>query len=125
MNTEVINPSILLDSSNEMEFLQLAKFDAGHSGAFWSNPGGPSPWEMHPDCDELLHVIEGKIEIEILPEKSGDSETFTLTAGTFLVVPKGCWHRQNIIEKSKEYYVTPGPTLHSYGADPRLDDPDN
>jgi mannose-6-phosphate isomerase-like protein (cupin superfamily) len=121
MKIDVVNPSLLLDEANEMDFIDLAKFDSGGTGAFWSNPGGPSPWEMHPECDELLHIIEGKIEVEILPNDSGAGEIYTLTSGAFIVVPKGCWHRQNILERTKEYYVTPGPTLHSHSNDPRVD----
>ena len=121
MKVEVVNPSLRLDNAEEMEFLDLPRFDSGGTGAFWTNAGDQSPWEMHPDCDELLHIIEGKIEVEILPIGSGKGSIFTLTEGEFIVVPKGCWHRQEILEKSKEYYVTPGPTRHSQSADPRIE----
>jgi mannose-6-phosphate isomerase-like protein (cupin superfamily) len=109
------------DQAAEMEFVELGNFDAGAAGVFWSNDGGPSPWEMHPDCDELLHVIEGEIDIEVLPVKSGNSERVTLMAGGFLIVPRGCWHRQTIRGKSKEFYLTPGQTLHSHADDPRFE----
>ena len=121
MTTKVVNPSLQLDSAKEMEFLRLSEFNSGETGAVWSNAGGPSPWEMHPDCDELLHIIEGKVEIEILSNDSRDDATYTLTSGSFLVVPQGCWHRQKILEKIKEYYVTPGQTLHSHSDDPRIE----
>ena len=120
MKVEVVNPSLRLDNAEEMEFLDLPNFDSGGTGAFWANPGGQSPWEMHPDCDELLHIIEGKVEVEILPIEPGKGNFFVLTAGEFIVVPKGCWHRQSILERTKEYYITPGPTLHSTSVDPRI-----
>ncbi len=120
MKIEVVNPSKQLDSLGEMEFLALSNFGSGGTGAFWSNPGGRSPWEMHPDCDELLHVIEGRIEIEVLPQEKGESTISILTAGSFVVVPQGCWHRQRILERTKEYYLTPGPSLHSTAVDPRI-----
>jgi mannose-6-phosphate isomerase-like protein (cupin superfamily) len=104
-----------------MEFLPLSNFGSGGTGAFWSNPGGQSPWEMHPDCDELLHVIEGKIEIEVLPQEKGECTISILTAGSFVVVPRGCWHRQRILKRTKEYYLTPGPSLHSTAIDPRVE----
>ena len=44
------NPSEIADSLAEMEFRELACFDGGHAGVFWSEAGGPSPWEMYPDC---------------------------------------------------------------------------
>lgn len=121
MKVKVVNPSLQLDSAKEMEFLNFSEFNSGKTGAFWTNTNGPSPWEMHPECDELLHIIEGKVEIEILPKVSGDGTNYTLTSGTFIVVPQGCWHRQNILERTKEYYVTPGPTLHSHSNDPRVE----
>lgn len=121
MKIEVVNPSLELVNSKEMEFLDLQKFNTGGTGAFWTEAGGRSPWEMHPESDELLHIIEGKIEIEILPIDSGQSTILTLSTGEFIVVPKDCWHRQKILERVKEYYVTPGSTLHSQSTDPRLD----
>lgn len=120
MKIDVVNPSLQLDEAGEMEFLELQCFDAGGTGAFWSEAGITSPWEMHPECDELVHIIEGKIEIEILPNDSTDSAMVVLAAGSFIVVPKGCWHRQRILERVKEFYVTPGPTLHSHTPDPRI-----
>jgi len=119
MKVNVVNPSLELDKAKEMEFLVLQKFGSGETGAFWSEAGAQSPWEMHPECDELLHIIEGKIELEILPSDAGESSTFILTAGSFFVVPTACWHRQRILERVKQYYVTPGPTLHSQATDPR------
>ena len=123
MDLQLFYPGHAADKAAEMEFVELGDFDAGGAGVFWSNDGGPSPWEMHPNRDELLHVIEGEIEIEIevLPEKSGNSETVTLKSGGFLIVPRGCWHRQTIRGKSQEFYLTPGESLHSHADDPRLE----
>jgi uncharacterized cupin superfamily protein len=121
MEIEVVNPSKELDNAKEMEFLDLQRFGAGGTGAYWSEAGAQSPWEMHPECDELLHIIEGKVELEILPSNSGKINTIVLTPGSFSVVPKGCWHRQKILERVKQYYLTPGPTLHSQSIDPRIE----
>lgn len=120
MELTTFDPSALLNSAGEMEFSNLAQFNEGEVGAFWTNPGAMSPWEMHPDCDELLHVLEGKIEVEVLPLGSGEGVSKILEAGTFIVIPKGCWHRQQMLERTKELYLTPGPTLHSDADDPRL-----
>ncbi len=105
----------------QMEFRELGTFGAGHCGVFQADAGGPSPWEMHPDCDELLHILAGTIEVEVLPE-DGAGEVVTLATGSALIVPQGCWHRQTLLEASVEYYVTPGQTLHSMAADPRHED---
>jgi len=113
------DPSALADGLAELEFLQLAPFDAGHTGVFWSEAGGPSPWEMHPDCDEMLQVLEGAIEVEVLPEDGGPGVKTRVAAGSFLVVPRGCWHRQNLLARTKEFYLTPGRSLQSTWDDPR------
>ncbi len=121
MKIPVFCPNQSLEQSKEMEFLDLAQFGEGGAGAFWTNPGGTSPWEMHPDCDELLHIIEGKVQLEVLPIDNGPSLIELIDAGSFVVVPKGCWHRQTILEKTKELYLTPGRTLHSMSPDPRAE----
>ncbi len=119
MEISLFNPSESVKDLQEMEFSDLGAFDKGGAGVFWSRAGGPSPWEMHPDCDELLHVIEGEIELEILPGDGGSPTFATVKAGWYLVIPRGCWHRQTLRENSKEFYLTPGQTLHSMTADPR------
>ena len=113
------DPSAVADGLTEMEFRQLVSFDDGHAGVFWSEAGGPSPWEMHPDCDEMLQVLEGEIEVEVLPADGGAGIKTCVPAGSFLVVPRGCWHRQNLLARTKEFYLTPGRTLHSSQNDPR------
>lgn len=119
MKLSAFNPSNVASEAAEMEFCDLGSFDEGGAGVFWSEKDGPSPWEMHPDCDELLHTIEGEIEIEVLPLDGGLSSKVLLTSGCYLIVPRGCWHRQDIRVKSKEFYLTPGRTLHSNDEDPR------
>ena len=119
MKLSPFNPSDTVTKAREMEFCTLGDFDDGGAGVFWSEKGGPSPWEMHPDCDELLHVLEGEIEVEVLPNDGGHAQMALLTKGLYLIVPKGCWHRQYIKTKSKEFYLTPGTTLHSNKDDPR------
>jgi quercetin dioxygenase-like cupin family protein len=113
------DPGAVADGLPEMEFRELARFDAGHAGVFWSEAGGPSPWEMHPDCDEMLQVLEGEIEVEVLPADGGAGIKTRVPAGSFLVVPRGCWHRQNLLARTKEFYLTPGRSLHSTAKDPR------
>ena len=76
-----------------------------------SNP--PHRGEMHPDGDELLYLISGRIEVFI--EDGGTAETVgrehmtTLVAGQAIVVPRGAWHRVNVTEPSQLVHITPGP----------------
>lgn len=120
LEIHVSKPGEVVARLREMEFHQLADFNGGHIGVFWSEAGGPSPWEMHPECDELLHVIDGEIEVEILPRKAKEEgQTASVTAGSFIIIPCGCWHRQTMRARTKEMYLTPGPTEHSSAEDPR------
>jgi mannose-6-phosphate isomerase-like protein (cupin superfamily) len=118
-NLRAHDPAAVANGLAEMEFRELATFDDGHAGVFWSEAGGPSPWEMHPNCDEMLQVLEGEIEVEVLPQDGGAGVTTRVAAGSFFVVPRGCWHRQNLLKRTKELYLTPGRSLHSNEADPR------
>ena len=122
-NPRAYDPCSIADELGEMEFHQLSRFDAGQIGVFWSEAGGPSPWEMHPDCDEMLQVLEGAIDVEILPAGGEAGDVTRVEGGCFLVVPRGCWHRQTMLSRTKELYLTPGRSLHSSGVDPRLGEP--
>lgn len=119
MELSAHDPGSIVDTLAEMEFRPLARFDAGHAGVFWSEAGGPSPWEMHPDCDEMLQILEGEIEVEVLPTDHGPGVKVRVPAGSFLVVPRGCWHRQSMLACTKELYLTPGRSLSSTADDPR------
>lgn len=117
-----IDPVRVVRGLKEMVFEKLADFDGGQLGVFWSESGGPSPWEMHPDCDELLQVLEGEVEVEVLPAEGGPSEKTRVPAGSVIVVPRGCWHRQNLLARTRELYLTPGQSLHSTADDPRVEE---
>lgn len=116
---QAFHPATIADSVDEMEFVDLGTFNSGGAGVFWSSPGGPSPWEMHPHTEELLQVLEGQIEVEVLSVTEGSGQHVMIGAGECFIVPRGCWHRQTIRQRSKEFYVTPGETLHSHAKDPR------
>ena len=117
---QVFDPGKHVSELQEMEFSTLATFESGHVGVFWSEAGGPGPWEMHPNAEELLHVLEGCVEIEILPsDTTQPSDRVRLEAGSFLVVPKGLWHRHHMLERTREMYLSPADTEHSHEPDPR------
>jgi len=71
-------------------FPRLASFNDGaiYVGRF----SGQTPWERHPDADELLYVLEGAVEITLLAE--GGPAQVSVAAGSVFVVPRGLWHRQ-------------------------------
>lgn len=119
MADQSIAPNAIVDSLSEMEFRELASFNEGSVGVFWSEAGGPSPWEMHPDCEEMLQILEGAIEVEILPEDGGAGEKTVVSKGEFVIIPRHCWHRQTLLKRTKELYLTPGASEHSMADDPR------
>lgn len=67
----------------------------------------PHGGEMHPDGDEVLFLISGKIDVVL---EQNDGETVVPVApGQALVVPCGIWHRVLLREPSRLLYITPGP----------------
>ena len=79
---------------------------------------GQTPWERHPDGDELLHVLDGTIRVTVLT-RDGPVER-TLHAGQVLVVPRDLWHRQDSGPGAALLFVTAAPsTAHSWDDDPR------
>ena len=68
---------------------------------------------MHPDGDELLFVLSGRIDVIL--EDGGDREHVgaerveEVHAGQAIVVPKGVWHRVDVREPSRMVHITPGP----------------
>ena len=66
----------------------------------------PHGGEVHPDGDEILYVIFGKVKV------TGDSAPNTpleLTAGESCIVKAGEWHKVDVIEKTQLLHITPGP----------------
>ena len=76
----------------------------------------PPHWERHPKGDELLHVLEGEVEVELL-QKSGRVVRETVRAGSFYVVPRGLWHRPIQREPVVMLYVTPSAGTEATFAD--------
>jgi uncharacterized cupin superfamily protein len=111
------NLALALDGLAELEFKQLALFNKGTVGIFRTS-AGVSPWERHPVDDELLHVLDGEVEITVITPEGW--KTSVVAAGSIFIVPRGLWHRHTIAERLVELYVTPGETEHSMAADPTL-----
>ncbi|MDH3350623.1 MAG: cupin domain-containing protein, partial [Gammaproteobacteria bacterium] len=66
----------------------------------------PHGGEMHADGDEVLYLISGRANIVFLDSPESD---IAMQPGDGLVVPKGVWHRVDIVEPCQIVYVTPGP----------------
>ncbi|SPL88904.1 unnamed protein product [[Actinomadura] parvosata subsp. kistnae] len=50
-------------------------------------------WEVHPEADEVISCLIGKIRLYLRAEHSGQEEEIRLMAGTAAIVPRGRWHR--------------------------------
>jgi quercetin dioxygenase-like cupin family protein len=111
----VHDPLTVLNALPELEFRKLAQFNGGQVGVFWSGPG-VTPWERHPEDDELLQVLEGEADVTVWTEEG--PITATVKAGHLLVVPRGLWHRHEIHDFVKELYLTPDASEHSSAEDP-------
>ena len=58
----------------------------------------PHGGEMHPDGDEVLYLISGRVKVVFEAEAFDDVD---MQPGDGLVVPKGVWHRVDILEPSR------------------------
>jgi mannose-6-phosphate isomerase-like protein (cupin superfamily) len=70
---------------------------------------GPAPHagEMHPDGDELLYLISGKISVVL--EQGAAERVLEVLPGQAVIVPRGVWHRVVPNEPSQMVHITPGP----------------
>jgi len=50
------------------------------------NAGDANPRHRHPNCDEILFLLSGRLEHSL-----GD-ERFVMEAGDVISIPKGAWH---------------------------------
>lgn len=79
---------------------------------------GQTPWERHPDGDELLYAIDGGVEITVLTD-DGPVEK-QVRAGSVFICPRGLWHRQRAEPSVTMLFGTPTETTEiSFADDPR------
>ena len=63
-------------------------------------------WEMHPNGDEFVYLLEGDIEFRLeLPE--GDQHQRIEGRGA-VVVPRGVWHTAKVFKPSRMLFITMG-----------------
>ena len=66
----------------------------------------PHGGEMHPDGDELLCVLKGRVRVEC---DSAPGDPTELGPGDACIIPQGEWHQVRILEPVQLLHVTPGP----------------
>jgi mannose-6-phosphate isomerase-like protein (cupin superfamily) len=74
--------------------IQTVTEDAPHGG------------EVHPDGDEILYVVSGRVRV--IGDSAPDSPT-ELGPGEACVVRRGEWHRVTVLEPTQLVNITPGP----------------
>ena len=86
------------------EFGPPKRIDGISVGIVTLDKSPPHGGEVHPDGDEILYLISGKLRVV------GDtSPPLELDAGQACVVAKGEWHKVEVLEPAQLVYVTPGP----------------
>lgn len=66
----------------------------------------PHGGEVHPDGDEILYVISGRLRVT---GDSAPSEPLELRPGMACIVKQGEWHKVDVLEKTRLLHMTPGP----------------
>lgn len=86
---------------------RLAPYRDG--GIFASKSAGKSGWERHPNGDELVQIVDGDANLQIVTE-DGRPQSFALSAGMLAIVPQGAWHRFDYPGGVTLITATPGPS---------------
>ena len=100
------------------------RFTARDFGMFDEHPlggrrwRGLSPWERHPDGDELLMPLDGDVDLTLLTDEG--EVHLQLASGSIFVVPRGLWHRQHAARTVTEVWCeSVGRDEISFADDPR------
>ena len=82
------------------------RIDGMSLGILTMTGNAPHGGEVHPDGDEILYVVSGRLRV------TGDSapeSPLTLGPGDACIVRRGEWHRVDVLETTKLIHLTPGP----------------
>ena len=82
---------------------------------------GSGVWERHPKGDEIVQIFDGTATLHIVSD--GRPEAFTLSAGAFVVIPQGAWHRFESVGGVSLMTATPQPSDFATVDDPSLLEP--
>lgn len=73
----------------ESSFFNLGLFDSGFvSLGKWC---GKTPWELHPDGNEFIFILDGKLIVTLLD--TDNSQQIIVEKGNSCIVPRNVWHR--------------------------------
>ena len=77
---------------------------------------GSGVWERHPRGDEIVQIFDGTATLHVVSD--GRPEAFTLSAGAFVVIPQGAWHRFESADGVSLMTATPQPSEFTTEDDP-------
>jgi quercetin dioxygenase-like cupin family protein len=66
----------------------------------------PHNGERHPDGDELILILSGRVTVTV---EGAPDESLELGPGDACIIPKGAWHRVHLLEPTRLVHITPGP----------------
>jgi len=74
-----------------------------------------SSWEIHPNGDEIVILLSGKVEL-ILELKNEQKSVLLEHAGEYAIIPQNTWHTAKTNRSTKVLFITPGEgTEHKSG----------
>ena len=82
------------------------RIDGMTVGIITMESSAPHGGEVHPDGDEILYVIAGKLRVT---GESSPDRALELGPGQACVVPAGEWHKVDVLETTHLMHITPGP----------------
>lgn len=85
---------------------ELGNSDVLTFGRCIIRPGEANPRHLHPNCDEVLHVIQGSIEHSL------GNERFPLGAGDTISIPRGTLHNARNIGAVDAVLIIAFDTAH-------------
>lgn len=82
------------------------RIDGMTLGVVTMSQDAPHRGEVHPDGDEILYVISGKLRVT---GESDPSSPIEMGPGDACIVRSGEWHLVNVLETTQLIHITPGP----------------
>jgi uncharacterized protein YjlB len=86
--------------------------------------GDWTSWEMHPEGDEVVYVLQGRAEMVL--ELDGLEQTVVVEGGSAVLIPKGIWHTANMKGAVRMLHITKGkgtehrPRANASKAEPQV-----
>ena len=66
----------------------------------------PHNGEMHPNGDEIIHVLSGKFRVTL---DSPEPRVIEVSAGEGIIIRRGVWHKIHVLEPCTLVTLVPGP----------------